>query len=158
MKNEITFSMIKPGAVNRKLVGEIINRFEKKGLNIVGMKLIRVTKTQAAKHYYSHHEKPFYQTLVDYIQSDPVVVFVIEGENAVNLVRLMAGSTNPLEAQLGTIRGDFSADITNNVIHTSDSIENAYREIAIYFKKDELIEVNHLMDKWVFSYEGNLSD
>lgn len=148
-----TFTMIKPGAVQRGLVGEIIKRFETKGLNIVALKIINVTDEQAEQHYSVHKDKSFYPQLVEYITSGPVVVMMIEGENAVELVRKMAGDTNPLKSSPGTIRGDFSADIENNIIHTADSLENAARECSIYFNSEEILEFQRVTDPWAFEFK-----
>ncbi len=143
-----TFAMIKPGAIHRGLAGLIINRFEQRGLNIVGLKLINVSEAQAKEHYYVHRDKPFYDDLVNYIMSGPVLVLVISGENAIELVRNMAGNTDPLKALSGTIRGDFSADIQNNIIHTSDSITNAEKEINIYFTENEILDYQRVIRNW----------
>lgn len=153
MKHETTFAMIKPGAVHRGLIGDIIRRFEYRGLSIVGMKLIQVSEEQARSHYAEHAEKSFYPRLVSYVQSGPVVVLAIYGENAVALVRKMAGATNPLEAAPGTIRGDYSADIENNIIHTSDSPETAKRELSVYFSEAEIIDFERITNAWSFEYE-----
>lgn len=153
MKHETTFAMIKPGAVHRGLIGDIIRRFEYRGLSIVGMKLIQVTEEQAKRHYEEHAEKAFYPRLVSYVQSGPVVVLAIYGENAITLVRKMAGATNPIEAVPGTIRGDYSADIENNIIHTSDSTETASRELAIYFNEAEIVDFERITNMWSFEYE-----
>lgn len=153
MKHQVTFAMVKPGAVHRGLIGEIIRRFENRGLSIVGMKLIQVSESQARDHYMEHAEKSFYSRLISYVQSGPVVVMAIYGENAVALVRQMAGATNPLEAIPGTIRGDFSADIENNIIHTSDCVETAERELAIYFNDGEIIDFERITNAWSFEYE-----
>ncbi len=143
-----TFVMIKPGAVHRGLIGEIVTRFETRGLNIIAMKVINVTKEQAMEHYAVHKEKPFYQDLVDYLMSGPVVVMVIKGENVIELVRHMAGDTNPIKALPGTIRGDYSADIQNNIVHTSDSPESAQHEIGIYFSTDEILDYRRVTNVW----------
>ncbi len=148
---EKTFLMIKPNAVQRNLIGEIVARIERKGFMINALKLIKVTKAQAEKHYEVHKEKPFYGELVDSITSGPVVVMCISGNNAVAIVRLLAGATKPTESLPGTIRGDFSNDIGMNVVHTSDSVENAKNELAIYFKDEEILDYNKTLNKEVFS-------
>lgn len=153
MNHEVTFAMIKPGAIHRGLIGDIVRRFEYRGLNIVGMKLVQVSEEQAKAHYKEHEGKPFYPRLISYIQSGPVVVLAIYGENAITLVRKMAGATNPLEAVPGTIRGDYSADIENNIIHTSDAKETAERELAVYFNKSEIIDFQRVTNSWSFEYE-----
>nr|3VVT_A Chain A, Nucleoside diphosphate kinase [synthetic construct]3VVT_B Chain B, Nucleoside diphosphate kinase [synthetic construct] len=137
---ERTFVMIKPDGVQRGLIGEIISRFERKGLKIVAMKMMRISREMAEKHYAEHREKPFFSALVDYITSGPVVAMVLEGKNAVEVVRKMVGATNPKEAAPGTIRGDFGLDVGKNVIHASDSPESAEREISLFFKDEELVE------------------
>lgn len=148
---EKTFAMIKPNAVHRNLIGEIILRFERKGLILNGLKLVKVSKEQAKKLYDVHEGKPFYNDLVKSITSDPVVVMCISGVNAVALVRLLAGATNPLQALPGTIRGDFSSDLEMNVIHSSDSVERAEHERRIFFSDDELVEYNKRLTNDVFT-------
>ena len=150
MLYEKTFVMIKPGAVHRGLAGEIIKRFEQRGLSIMALKMIMVTQDQASLHYKVHVEKPFYNSLVNYITSGAVFVMVVYGENACQLVRNMAGATNPLDSIPGTIRGDFSADLENNIIHTSDSIDNAMFEMGIYFDNSEILDYHRITDKWAF--------
>lgn len=135
---EETFILIKPDAVQRGLIGKIITRIEEKGFKIVAMKMLSVTPEQAAKHYEEHYGKPFYDSLVRFITSAPVVAMVIEGEDAISGMRQLMGKTNPLNAEVGTIRGDFSPFMSYNVIHGSDSPESAKREIAIYFNENEL--------------------
>ena len=145
-----TFAMIKPDAVQRGLVGTIIGRYEAKGLRIAGMKIMQVTDEIAKQHYAEHVEKPFFPGLLQYITSGPVVALVLEGKNAVEEVRKMNGATNPLNAACGTIRGDFAQEVGRNVVHGSDSVESAAREIAIYFGEDEVLEYDHLPAKWMF--------
>ena len=130
---EKTFAMIKPDAVQRGLVGTIISRYEAKGLRIAAMKIMQVTDELARQHYAEHVNKPFFPGLLSYITSGPVVALVLEGKNAVAEVRKLNGATNPLEAACGTIRGDFAQEVGRNVVHGSDSVESAAREIAIYF-------------------------
>lgn len=134
---EQTFLMIKPDGVKRKLVGEIINRIEKKGLKVVAMKMLQITEELAELHYYEHIGKNFYEKLIEFITSGPVVAIVLEGDGVVELIRNFAGKTNPKEAKYGTIRGDYAFEITQNVIHTSDSISSAQREINNFFEKAE---------------------
>ena len=136
---ERTFVMIKPDAHSRRLSGEILLRFERRGFTIRGMKLVTVTGDQAARHYAEHEGKPFYPELVEFITSGPVVAMVLEGPQAVSTVRTMMGATNPLDSAPGTIRGDYALEIGENAVHGSDSIESAEREIAIYFTDDELV-------------------
>lgn len=151
MKYELTFAMIKPGATQRGFIGQIITRFEDKGLNIVALKMINVTEEQAKQHYIMHKDKPFYSELVESLQSSPVVVMAVSGLHAVSLVRLMAGDTDPVKAVPGTIRGDYSSDIQNNIIHTSDSSESVIRELDIYFSQNEIVEYEKELNKWSFS-------
>ncbi|MCH5294928.1 MAG: nucleoside-diphosphate kinase [Treponema sp.] len=142
------FAMLKPGVLNRRLVGEVISRLEKKGLKLVGLKLMNISPELASKHYAEHKGKPFYDPLVDYITSGPVVAMVWQGDDSVALVRKMAGSTKPEDAQPGTIRGDFCIHTTNNIIHASDSDENAAREISLFFEDSELIDWEDQAAKW----------
>jgi len=135
---ERTFVMIKPDAVGRRLCGEIIRRYEAKGLRLVGMKMQVISMELAAKHYAEHVDKPFYPGLVKFITSGPTLQMVWEGLEAVNAVRKMNGATDCRKADVGTIRGDFGLNTRNNLVHASDSIETARREIALYFREDEL--------------------
>ena len=135
-----TFVAIKPDGTERGLVGEIISRFEKKGFKIIGLKLLQVSDKQAALHYEEHIGKSFYKRLVKYITSGPIVAMVIKGYNAVESVRHIVGATNPLNADVGTIRADYAQVMEYNVIHASDSEESAEREIHIYFDDDEIVD------------------
>ncbi len=135
---ERTLVLLKPDAVQRRLVGRVISRIEEKGLKIVGLKMLRVSPELAERHYAEHQGKPFYRELVSFITSAPVVAMVVEGPRAVEVVRKMMGKTNPLEAEPGTIRGDFGLCVTMNLIHGSDSPASAAREIAFFFRADEL--------------------
>ena len=137
---ERTFVAIKPDGVKRGLIGKIIARFEDKGFKIVGMKLLQVTPELAAKHYAEHLGKPFYNRLIYYITSAPVVAMVVEGYNAVESVRHLVGATDPLKADVGTIRADFAQIMQYNVIHASDSLASAEREIDIYFRPEEIYD------------------
>ncbi len=136
---EQTFLMIKPDGVKRRLVGDILIKLEKKGLKLAAMKMLQITKELAEIHYQEHREKEFYEELIKFITSGPVVAIVLEGKGIVELIRNFAGKTNPKEAECGTIRGDYAVDITQNVVHTSDSIANAKREINNFFEKAEII-------------------
>ncbi len=136
---ERTFVMIKPDAHARSLSGEILARFERRGFTVRGMRLLRVTPEQAAQHYAEHEGKPFYAGLVEFITSAPVVAMVLEGPAAVATVRTMMGTTNPLDSAPGTIRGDYALELGENVIHGSDSVASAEREIAIYFAPADLV-------------------
>lgn len=135
---ERTFIAIKPDGVKRGLIGDVLNRFERKGLKIIGMKLINVTDEQAKAHYAEHEGKPFYAGLIKFIQSGPIVALVIEGENAIATCRQLMGKTNPNDADVGTIRADYALLMGNNIVHGSDGVESAKREIAIYFNESEL--------------------
>ncbi len=137
---ERCFTMLKPGVLNRRIAGEIISRLERKGLQLIGMKMLRIDRELAAEHYADHAGKHFYEPLVSYITSGPVVAMAWQGDNCVSIVRRLTGATNPLEAAPGTIRGDYCAHTQHNVMHASDSPENAEREVALFFAEDELFE------------------
>jgi nucleoside-diphosphate kinase len=147
---EKTFLMVKPDGVQRQLIGEIVARFERKGFQLVGAKLMQVSKELAEKHYGEHKDKPFFGELVDFITSGPVFAMVWQGENVIATARQMMGSTNPKDAAPGTIRGDFGLTVGKNVIHGSDSLESAEREINLFFKPEELLEYNKLMNEWIY--------
>ncbi|MBL4976947.1 nucleoside-diphosphate kinase [Bacillus halotolerans] len=147
---EKTFIMVKPDGVQRQLVGEILSRFERKGLQLAGAKLMRVTEQMAEKHYAEHQGKPFFGELVEFITSGPVFAMVWEGENVVEVTRQLIGKTNPKEALPGTIRGDFGMFVGKNIIHGSDSLESAEREINIFFKDEELVSYQQLMTGWIY--------
>ncbi len=134
-----TFAFIKPDAVERNLVGRILARFEEEGFRIVALRMVRMTRSQAEKLYSVHVGKPFYQELVDYVTSGPVVLMVLEGEDAVRRVREIIGATNPREAAPGTIRAEYGLDVTRNTIHAADSLENAVREMMIFFTPDDVV-------------------
>jgi nucleoside-diphosphate kinase len=136
---ERTFVMIKPDGVQRNLVGEIISHLEKKGLKIVGLKMLKISLDLAEQHYYEHKEKSFFPKLVEFITSGPVVAMVVEGIKAVSTVREMMGATNPLDAAPGTIRATYAMSPECNVIHGSDSLASAQREINLFFKPEELL-------------------
>ncbi|MFG1449077.1 MAG: nucleoside-diphosphate kinase [Thermoplasmataceae archaeon] len=139
---EKTLVLLKPDAVKRRLSGEIFSRFEKKGLKIVGLKLMRLTKSQAEKHYSVHKGKPFFNGLVEYITSGPIVAAVLEGENSISITRTLSGATDGSKAAPGTIRGDYSMGIEKNIIHASDSKESFEHEFPIFFSNDEIMEYN----------------
>ncbi|AYU55271.1 nucleoside-diphosphate kinase [Staphylococcus debuckii] len=147
---ERTFLMIKPDGVQRKLVGEIIARLEKKGLKLVGGKFMTVSKEKAETHYGEHADKPFYEGLVSFITSAPVFAMVVEGENVVEVTRNMIGKTNPTEAAPGTIRGDLGLTVGRNVIHGSDSVESAKREISLWFEPNELSVYTANDEEWLY--------
>ncbi|RLF28269.1 MAG: nucleoside-diphosphate kinase [Thermoplasmata archaeon] len=149
MDKERTFVMIKPDAVQRGLIGEIVTRFEKKGIKIVGMKMIKVSRELAEKHYGVHKGKPFFEPTVNYIVSSPVVAMVLEGVNVIETVRKMMGKTDPQEAGPGTIRGDYGQFIGRNIIHGSDSKETAEFEIKLWFNKEELCDYTRIDEEWL---------
>ena len=136
---ERTFLMVKPDGVRRGLIGAILSRFEQKGFRLVAGKLLQFDTELVEKHYQEHIGKPFYEGLATFIKSGPCFAFVLEGENVVELSRLLMGKTNPKEAQSGTIRGDFASQMTENVIHGSDSVKSAEREISLFFSSSELL-------------------
>ena len=136
---ERTFVMIKPDAFERRLSGAILQRFEQRGLAFRGLKLLRVTEVLAGAHYEEHADKPFFGELVEFITSGPVIAMVLEGPAAVSTVRTRMGATNPLDSAPGTIRGDYALEIGQNIVHGSDSVASAAREIGISFTPDELV-------------------
>ena len=147
--NQRTLVLLKPDAINRRLSGEIISRFEKKGLKIVAMRMLWMSREMAEKHYEVHKGKPFYESLLDYITSSPIIAMVIEGDNAISVVRKMMGKTNGMEAEPGTIRGDYSLSVQNNLVHGSDSEESAKREISLFFKDEEIMEYRLIDEIWI---------
>ena len=138
--NERTLVFLKPEAVLRSLIGEIITRIEKRGLNLAAIKLIQLTTKQVGEIYEMHRGKDFYQPLIEHVTSGPVLAMVVEGPNAISVLRSMVGRTNPVEAQPGTIRGDYALTTTKNIIHAADSAENAEREIKIFFSSNEILK------------------
>lgn len=144
-----TLVLIKPDAVQRGLSGEIIARLERRGLKLAGMKMLHVTQELAHRHYGAHVDKPFFESLVNFITSSPLVAIAVEGENAVDVVRTTMGATNPVEATPGTIRGDFGLTIGMNLIHGSDSPESAETELALFFDESEIIEYERGIDDWI---------
>jgi len=147
---EHTLIIVKPDGVQRGLTGEIIRRFEARGLRIVGMKFMLVSRELAEKHYEIHKERPFFAGLVEYITSSPVVVIALEGTNAVLNARNTIGATRPHEAGAGTIRGDLALEVGRNLVHGSDSAENGAIEIANFFQPEELITWSRATDQWIF--------
>ena len=150
MTMERTYLMVKPDGVQRGLCGEIVSRFEKKGLKLVAMKLMVIPKETAETHYGEHKGKKFFDSLISYITSGPVLAMVWEGENAVAVCRQMMGKTNPQESAPGTIRGDYGMQVGMNIIHGSDSVESAEREISIFFKPEELVSYDRTVDAWIY--------
>ncbi len=147
---ERTFLAIKPDGVQRKLVGEIIRRFEAKGFTLVGLKLMNVSQELASEHYGVHKERPFFPGLVAFITSGPVVAMVWEGDGVVASARKIIGATNPLTAEPGTLRGDFGVSIGRNIIHGSDAIETAQTEISLWFKPEELANWQPTLLSWIY--------
>ncbi|WP_368930328.1 nucleoside-diphosphate kinase [Bacillus pumilus] len=145
-----TFLMVKPDGVERQLIGEIVSRFEKKGLQLVGAKLMSIPKEVAETHYGEHKEKPFFGELVDFITSGPVFAMVWQGEQVVDVTRQIIGKTNPKEALPGTIRGDYGLTVGKNIIHGSDSPESAKREINLFFKQEELTNWDQTISSWIY--------
>jgi nucleoside-diphosphate kinase len=147
---ERTLVLVKPDAMQRGLAGEILARLERRGLRVVGLKLMQVDRTLAERHYGEHAGKPFYEGLVEYITACPIVAAVFEGTDAVEAVRTTMGKTNPREAAPGTIRGDLGLEIGRNLIHGSDSLASAEREVGLFFSPAELVSYERDVDRWVF--------
>jgi nucleoside-diphosphate kinase len=151
MAMERTFVALKPDAVQRGLIGEIIGRFERKGFKLLGLKMMHVTRAMAEEHYGEHNGKPFFDGLVDFITSSPIVAMAWEGENAVASIRTMMGATNPKDSAPGTLRGDYAVDMGRNIVHGSDSPASAERELKIFFKSDELLQDwNRCSEAWLY--------
>ena len=146
---EKTLVLVKPDGVQRGLVGEIISRFERRGLKLIGLKLMQVTDQLANTHYGEHKERPFFPGLVNFITSGPVVAMAWEGDNAIAIVRQTMGSTNPIESDPGTIRGDLGVNIGRNIVHGSDSTESATRELGLFFSADEILSYTRSTDQWI---------
>ena len=146
-----TLVLIKPDGVQRLLTGRIVSRFEERGLKIVGLKLVQVDRGLAERHYAIHREKPFFGGLVDFITSSPLVAIVLEGPNAIAVVRSMVGATRPHEAAPGTIRGDFALETAQNLVHASDGPDTAVSEIALWFGADELVSYERDIDRWALA-------
>jgi nucleoside-diphosphate kinase len=142
--------MVKPDGVQRHLVGEVIRRFENKGFTLVGLKMMQVSREHAEQHYDVHKERPFFGSLVEFICSAPVVAMVWEGDGVVASARKLIGATNPLTAEPGTIRGDFGVSIGRNLIHGSDAIETAQREVSLWFTPEELVSWEPANKSWLF--------
>ncbi|HEY68918.1 MAG: nucleoside-diphosphate kinase [Chloroflexi bacterium] len=147
---ERTLVIIKPDAVQRGLIGEIIARFERRGLRIAALKLMQIDEPLARRHYAVHEGKPFYEPLIRYITSSPVVVMVLEGNDAIEIVRRTMGATNPAEAAPGTIRADFGLEIGRNLVHGSDGPETAAFEVPLFFTEDEILSYERDTDRWIF--------
>jgi len=151
--NERTLVLVKPDGVQRQLVGRILSRYEDRGLKIVGLKLVGVDRALAERHYAVHRERPFFGGLVDFICSAPLVAAVLEGPNAIAVVRAANGATRPEQAAPGTIRGDLALETAQNLVHASDSAETAAAELALWFAPGELLDYERDIDRWVLSPE-----
>jgi len=146
---EQTLILVKPDAMQRGLAGEIISRVERKGLKIVALRMLQVDAALAGRHYEAHTEKPFFKSLVEFITASPIIAMVVEGRHAVDVVRQTMGQTDSAQAAPGTIRGDLAMDIQNNLVHGSDSVESAEREISLYFSKEDILEYKRSSDRWM---------
>ena len=147
---ERTFVMVKPDGVQRGIVGQVMERFEGKGLKLVAAKFMRIDDELASKHYGEHIGKPFYEPLVKFITSGPVLAMVWEGENSITTVRTVVGKTNPADAGPGTIRGDYGMTTGRNIIHASDSPESAKREINLFFQENEVLDYTRIDEVWIY--------
>ena len=144
-----TLVLVKPDGVQRGLIGRIVARLEQRGLKLVAMKMMRISRELAGRHYAEHRGKPFYDGLIAFITSGPVVAMIWEGREAVTVVRSVMGSTDPLKAAPGTIRGDLALDLGMNLIHGSDSVDRAESEMALFFRADELHDYERTADRWI---------
>ena len=147
--SERTLILIKPDGVQRSLVGRIIDRYEQRGLRIAGLKLVNVDRALAEQHYAVHAERPFFAGLIDFITSSPLVALAVEGTNAIEVCRAVNGATRPNEAAPGSIRGDFALETGMNLVHASDSAENAAGELSLWFDEDELVDYTRRVDSWI---------
>lgn len=147
---QTTFIFLKPDAVQRGLMGQILERFERKGLSFVGMKLVQVSEDLAKQHYAEHAERPFFPGLLKFVTSSPVLACAIQGPNAVAVCRNIIGATNGQKADPGTLRGDFGMSGANNLVHGSDSPESAQRELALWFTADELVDMQKSANQWIY--------
>ena len=147
---ERTLILVKPDGMQRGLAGEIISRLESRGLRIVGVRMLRVDEALAKRHYAEHEGKPFFDGLIDYITSSPIIAAVLEGTRAIEAVRKTMGATNPAEAEPGTIRGDLGVELGRNLIHGSDGPDSAAREIALFFDESQLFDYERDVDRWIF--------
>lgn len=150
---ERTLVLIKPDAMQRGLAGEILSRLERRGLRIVAMRLFQMEEGLARRHYGEHEGKPFYEGLITYITACPIIAAIFEGNDAVDVVRKTMGATNPAAAEPGTVRGDLAVEMGRNLIHGSDSLESAKREIALFFREDDVHSYSRDVDRWVFEGE-----
>jgi len=147
---ETTFLMVKPDGVQRGLIGEVVSRVEGRGLRIDAMKMIQIDSERAQEHYAEHEGKDFYEPLLEYITSGPVVAMAVSGDSAISVIRGMVGETDPQDANPGTIRGDFGLDISRNIVHAADSKESAERELDIFFEKKEYQEYSRVEETWIY--------
>lgn len=150
-RSERTLVLIKPDGVQRQLVGRILARYEERGLKVVGLKLVHVDRALAERHYAVHRQKPFFDSLVDFIISAPLVALALDGPNAIAVVRAINGATRPHEAAPGTVRGDFALETAQNIVHASDGPETALDELALWFSPGELFEYERDVDRWVLA-------
>jgi len=150
---ERTLVLIKPDGVQRLLVGRILTRFEERGLKLAALKLVRVDRSFAERHYAVHRGKPFFDGLLDFITSGPLVALALDGPNAIAVVRSMVGATRPHEAAPGSIRGDLAVETAQNLVHASDAAETAAEELALWFSPDEMIDYDREVDRWVLAPE-----
>ena len=148
---ERTLVLVKPDGVQRLLVGRILARFEERGLKLAGLKLVHVDRALAEQHYAVHREKPFFEGLLAFITSGPLVALALDGPNAIAIVRAMVGATRPHEAAAGTIRGDLAVETAQNLVHASDGAETAAAELALWFKPGELVDYDREIDRWVLA-------
>ena len=148
-ENQRSLVIIKPDAVQRGLTGEILARYERRGLRIAAMKLEVVARETAGRHYAEHEGKPFFDGLVEYITSSPSIVLILEGPDAIGIVRTMNGATRPAEAEPGTVRGDYGLTVGRNLVHASDSVESAAREVGIFFASNPPIDYQRAIDPWI---------
>ncbi|MGM0404563.1 MAG: nucleoside-diphosphate kinase [Thermoplasmatota archaeon] len=147
---ETTFLMIKPDGVQRGLTGKIISRLEEKGLRIMAMKMLWIDKETASEHYAEHEGKDFYEPLIEYITSGPVVTMALKGDSAISIVRKIVGETDPKEALPGTIRGDFGIEIGRNIVHAADSEKSAKRELDIFFDEKDYQDYSRVEEEWIY--------
>ena len=149
MTTERTLVLVKPDGVQRGIAGEIISRLERTGLQIMGLKLMQISEDLASQHYGEHHGKPFYPGLVSFITSSPVIALVLKGPSAISTTRKIMGATNPADSAPGTIRGDFGVDMGRNLIHGSANLEDAAREVSLFFSDSELTDYNRSTQQWI---------
>jgi len=148
---ERSLILIKPDAIQRGLAGVIISRLERRGLRIVALKMLHIDNALAQRHYAVHKEKPFFNDLVKFITSSPIIAAVFEGDRAIEIIRQTMGATDPAKASPGSIRGDFGLDVQQNLVHGSDSPENAKKEIELFFRPEEILSYSRDIDKWITS-------